>query len=66
MLKEENVQKLLFTKSNAIKLEKDLAMDWEGSKDDANDVESVSSNYKSSSSLLNMIEERCLKGPLLN
>ncbi len=31
-------------------------MDWEGSEDDANDVESVSSNYKCSSSLSNMIE----------
>jgi hypothetical protein len=54
-LKEEIVQKLLFIKSNALNLEKD----WEGSEDNANYVESISSKYKSSSSLPNMIEYRC-------
>ncbi len=45
LLKEENVQKLLFMKSNALKFEKDLlAMDWKGSEDIVKDVESVSSN----------------------
>ncbi len=37
-----------------------MAIDWEGLEDNANDVESVSSNYKSSSRLPNMIESRFL------
>ncbi len=36
-----------------------LAMDWEGSEFNADDYESVSSNYKSSSSLPNIIELSC-------
>ncbi len=57
LLEENNVQKLLFIKSNALTLGKDLlAIDWKGSEDNANDVESISSTYKSSSSIPNMIE----------
>jgi hypothetical protein len=53
LLKEENVQKLLFIKSNSLKVEKDLLeMNWEGSEDDDNDMES----YKSSSSTPIMIK----------